>query len=214
MLLYYSTIDTPCEDATWNYHFKMLSPACRKRNLSYGHKAEKKRHLLGRLLLNSGFQTLGASVNPLENLQYNIFNRPFVEGDIDFNISAAGKYVICAMGRNIRLGIDVEPYAQDDITFYKHTMSDAQWQEIILSEQPGREFINRWTVKESVMKAIGHGIYNKRMENIIINAKAGTAHHGDMTWYLHFPRLDGDHQVCLASDHVIPEYCLQELNFF
>jgi 4'-phosphopantetheinyl transferase len=214
MLLYYTTIDTPCGEAIWNRHFEMLSPECMKRNMLYEHKVEKKRHLLGRLLLHSGFSALGAAINPLENIQYNMFDRPFVKGDIDFNISAAGKYVVCAMGKNIRLGIDVEPYIQNDIAYYKHTMSEAQWQEIILSEQPGREFINRWTVKESVIKAVGNGIYNKRMADIVIDATAGTATYAGMTWYLHFPGLDDEHQVCLSTDHVIKELCIKELNFF
>lgn len=114
--------------------------------------------LFGRLLLKIALLESGYSASCLELLRFDAYNRPSIDSSIDFNISHSGNYVLCAISKNGRIGIDIEQIKDINISYYKNFMSNTEWDDITNNEALTRRFYYYWTIKESVMKADGRGL--------------------------------------------------------
>jgi 4'-phosphopantetheinyl transferase len=119
------------------------------------------------MLLLRGIQDLGYDYNKLNDLVYDKYNRPSVIDGIDFNISHSGKYVLCAIGKNVRIGVDIEQVKIVDFSDYRNVMSDHEWREIFLSQNPFETFFDYWVIKESVLKADGRGL-SMELDTVLI----------------------------------------------
>ncbi len=89
---------------------------------------------------------------------YNNYDRPYINDIIDFNIYHSGNYVVCAIGQDLKHGIDIEKVQDIDFKNFKKVMTDMQWQDIIRSKSPGSAFFKYWTIKESVIKTDSRGL--------------------------------------------------------
>jgi 4'-phosphopantetheinyl transferase len=124
------------------------------------------KHLLKKILLDEGY---GPDI--LESVKTNEWSRPFIDDRIDFNISHSGDIVVIAMGRNLRLGIDVEEIKPVDIDDFELFFSAEELLAIKQSPDPLVSFYHLWTKKEAVLKANGKGMYLPIEEvNLIGNA--------------------------------------------
>jgi 4'-phosphopantetheinyl transferase len=113
--------------------------------------------LLGKTLLRAALLKAGYPAD-LDNLQYTDWKKPFLPGGPQFNISHAGNRVVCIMGTNSRIGIDIEvlkPFAFDG---FEQQFTPAEWAAIQTATSPMTAFFNFWTAKESLIKADGRGL--------------------------------------------------------
>src|ERR1044072_4992363 len=129
-----------------------------EKNLKYLRWQDRHAHLFGKMLLGEALQKFGLDSTCLHTLQYNEYDRPYIPGDIDFNISHAGEYVLCAIGRNVRLGIDIEKIHAVDFSDFENVMTDEQWKIIKNNDNPLKTFFSYWAIKESVIKADSRGL--------------------------------------------------------
>lgn len=79
-----------------------------------------------------------------------------------FNLSHCATRVVCVVSKIIDCGIDVEPIkrANDCNTLIEHclTAKEKEWVTSIKTELQGGRFIQIWTLKEAVTKAVGLGL--------------------------------------------------------
>jgi len=154
--------------------------------------------LFGKLLLVKGFKNINNYNLDLNELLYSVSGRPYFNNTIDFNISHSGGYVICAITKNGRLGIDVEKIRNIKISDFKRYMDNDEWGAINNSSNPEKAFFSYWTIKESVMKAHGKGMSIPLKDVIIKNYKA---HLYNTLWYLNEINISNDCKCHLAISY-------------
>lgn len=79
---------------------------------------------------------------------------------LGFNLSHAGPIAVIALGRDLRVGVDVEHLARslDWRGIASHYFSADECRAIGDGEGAARRFYTLWTAKEAVLKAIGCGL--------------------------------------------------------
>ncbi len=143
----------------WERGFNSLPPACRRYILNFHRPADRHDRLLARLLLRHLLQTrFGFTADCLERIRLDENRRPFINREIDFNISHSGGLVICAVAENLRLGIDVEKIAPVNLADYATFLSRDEYRKLQSAAAPEKEFFAFWTTRESLLKADGHGL--------------------------------------------------------
>lgn len=126
--------------------------------LKYRRWQDRYTALFGRLLLRIALLEEGYSQTCLEHLKFDNYNRPFIDSRVDFNISHSGNYVLCAITKNGRIGIDIEQIRAITIDDFKIFFSNDEWCSIANATDPIGCFYHYWTIKESTMKADGRGL--------------------------------------------------------
>lgn len=152
-----------------------------EKNSKYRRWQDRHLHLFGKLLLLSGLKDYGYSISILDEIKFNQYSRPYVDGNIDFNISHSGEYVICAIGKGLRLGIDIEEIIEINLNDFRQVMTYEQWYDIIDSKDPIRSFFKYWTIKESVIKADSRGLSIPLLD---IHVNNDEVFYEDKMWYL------------------------------
>jgi len=158
---------------------------------------DKVRYFLGKLLLKEGCRILGFKISEFDKLNYNYFGKPFIANDINFNISHSGSYVVCAIARNVQLGVDIEEILPINFVDYENVMSIEEWSIINKSANPFKEFFSFWTRKESILKADGRGL-SILLNEVIISEMFGEVE--GQKWYLKELKLDENYCGCLATN--------------
>ncbi|MGZ5608487.1 MAG: 4'-phosphopantetheinyl transferase family protein [Methylobacter sp.] len=156
--IYCYQFKAPLPDEQWRVYYNLLPNGTQQKILRYRRWQDRHAALFGRLLLKIALVEAGYPSSCLELLQFDIYNRPSIDANIDFNISHSGNYVVCAISTNGRIGIDIEQIKNIDISYYKNFMSIDEWNNIINNEAFTGRFYHYWTIKESVMKADGRGL--------------------------------------------------------
>ncbi len=82
--------------------------------------------------------------------------------DLDFSLSYAGSFILLAIGRDTRVGVDIEPMrsvpeAESIVARHFAIPEKERWQQLPASHRP-RAFLEAWTRKEAVLKATGVGL--------------------------------------------------------
>lgn len=157
-------------------------------------------YLLGKFLLIHGSKRYGFDNTILRSIQYTRNNRPYIPGFCDFNISHAGKYVLCAMSPGSRVGIDIENIHVVDFHDFKNCFTTAEFTKINTSHDRYREFFKYWTIKEAVIKADGRGL------SIPLNTIHATdkINMNGKNWHIHPLEIDINYQAHLAIDAALP----------
>lgn len=138
----------------------LLPLKMQEKNARFHHWKDRQANLFGKLLLLQGLQTYGYKSTVLEKIKYNTNGRPYLNNNIDFNISHSGEYIICAISETTKLGIDIEKITSIDFNNFKSVMNREQMTNITNSKKPIKTFFNYWTIKESCIKADGKGLGN------------------------------------------------------
>lgn len=198
IIVLYSYFPEPLPETQFQQYLNFLSEEQKEKNKCYIRWQDRHAHLLGKLLLKKGFEWWGETDFSFSDLVYNSYNRPCVSGSMDFNISHSGNYVICAVGKNLRLGIDIEEIKEIDFDDFTRVMSGDQWSDILHNKEPLRSFFKYWTWKESVIKGDGRGLAIP-LEDIYIDGNQ--AIYESRIWYLHELSIDRRKYIsCLATD--------------
>lgn len=168
--------------------------------------------LYGKLLLIKGLSHLGYSHSLLEEIHYNAFKRPYLMDTPDFNISHTEGGVICAFSSKGRIGADIEKICPIELNDLANYMTEKQWQDIYQHASPLSRFYYYWTIKESVMKADGRGMY---LPLDTISLTEGLAEVEGKIWQLHtihLPELP-DHSCHIANERNVASITTQYCDF-
>lgn len=181
----------------WDRYIDILPNEIKEKNSHFMRWQDRHSHLFGKLLLVEGLQYFGYGRNELVKLKYNEYDKPYLENDIDFNISHSGKYVLCAIGRNLKLGVDIEGIKEIDFSDFKKVMTHDQWHDINRSDDPTKTFFKYWTIKESIIKADSRGL---SVPLLNIHVDGNSVHLDGKTWYLYDLKVDEEYSTCLTTD--------------
>ncbi|MEO5681249.1 MAG: 4'-phosphopantetheinyl transferase superfamily protein [Chitinophagaceae bacterium] len=178
-------------------YFSMLPSSLRQENLRYLQWDDKFRNVAGKILLMKGICELGLEASELENIRYDEYKRPFLSSGIDFNIAHSGSYVLCAISKEIRVGIDIEEIRPVNFEDFVGVMTEAQWDRIKRHRRPLKAFYSYWSMKESVMKADGRGM-EIPLDTISITGNSVTC--GQHEWFLKKLDINDGYAAWLATN--------------
>ena len=165
--------------------------------------------LFGKHLLTAALRAEGFP-GDLSRLEYSAYGRPFLAGGPDFNISHSGTRVVCILGAQGGVGIDLEEIRDLDIGDFRSQFSGLEWEAICSARQPLRAFYHYWTAKECLSKADGRGL-NLPLADLKIehNTQVQLA---DRYWnLLPIPHFEG-YACHIATEEPIHEPALKEFN--
>ncbi|MDY6988825.1 MAG: 4'-phosphopantetheinyl transferase superfamily protein [Thermodesulfobacteriota bacterium] len=210
ILVSYTHFDSRLRDDQWRHYLDRVSVPIQSRIRRYHRWQDRQAGLFGKLLLQEGLREHGYDDVSLDDLSYNPFGRPFLNHPMDFNISHSHGYVICAMTKGARVGIDIEQIRAIDLLDFQRYMSPQEWKNVQKAPSPYGRFYEYWTMKESVIKGDGSGL-SIPLEHIRI--KANRAELYRTHWFLKEIGINSDCKCHLATDLESPEIRFREFQF-
>jgi len=124
----------------------------------YKFQEDRIRSAMGKVLLKNLLIEEGYPANILSQIKLDEFQRPFLNSTIDFNISHSGDYVICAIAKNNRVGIDIEKINPLNIPDFEYILTPDELRKLLIDKDAMPAFYKIWTQKEAVIKANGKGL--------------------------------------------------------
>ncbi len=206
----YSSISIKPSQQRYEDLIAVLPLSMQQENRRFVQWDDRLRHLCGKLLLREALMHFGFGSDCLHKLYYNEYRRPYISPEIDFNISHAGNYICCAIGKELKLGIDIEEVKPIALNEFSQVMTDQQWQFIHGSSAPLYTFFSYWTIKESVIKAETLGLAIPLTD---IYIKPGIATYKDHIWHLKQILIEDHYCICLACNEE-NEIDLQKFSFW
>ncbi|MDW3194551.1 MAG: 4'-phosphopantetheinyl transferase superfamily protein [Cytophagales bacterium] len=195
--LIYVQFPEPLETSIYQYYLEQLPKDLQSKNARYHRWQDRHLHLFGKILLIRLAIEFGIGSQVLSQLAYTKHDRPYLEGEVDFNISHTGTTVACAITRGAKVGLDIERFSEVEISDFGRIHNSEQWNQIKLAKDPQKAFFDFWTVKESVIKADGKGL-SIPLDQILIDQNR--AFQGNHQWYLQRLDLEDTMACCVASD--------------
>lgn len=191
----------------YNLVLNNLPPAIIEKNMSYRKWEDRHLNLIGVLLLLDSIKQIGYNKSLLALMKYDQYGKPYINNEINFNISHSGNYVICAISDDTKLGIDIEQIKPINFIEFNHTMTQKQWDVIKSSEVPTEMFFKYWSMKESVIKADSRGLSIPLKEILITDNIAMCFNE---KWHLFELNIDRHYISYLATDilckNIVPNY--------
>ena len=155
--VYYTSFEQKLSDEKFQSYLKELPETFVNAIVRYKRWEDAHASLLGKLLLKKALADYSDSFT-LKDIQVNKYNRPFLNDNIDFNISHSGKYVLCAISDKTKVGIDIEKILPIDYASFKNVFNPKELDEIKNDTEPLRKFYEYWTNKEAAIKGDGRGM--------------------------------------------------------
>jgi len=184
--------------------------------------------LLGKIILKFGFQQLNLPFS-LNDIKVDAKDRPFLNNEFDlnlaavshkvdtatnfdFNISHSGNYIICAIAKNAKVGIDIEKHRELKSDIANRYFDKNECNEIDVSENPSKTFFDLWSLKESAIKCDGRGVEilsktHKQYQPESIN----TIICDDTLFHYQSVKIEDAYSCCVCSDEKL-KIETQELN--
>lgn len=207
--IYFKAFDRRLDNSEFHRLLSFLPETMRAKTLRFRKWEDAHAHLIGKLLLKKGLEDLGYN-HDLSQVKLSSYNRPYINSAIDFNISHAGNYVICAFSTIGRIGIDIEKVDIIDVNDFHSQWNEEEWNEIITSKNIYRQFYTFWTIKEAVVKADGRGL-SIPFENIKIKKGKGKVNCDGVCWEIKEVFINEDYICYLASKAQISEIKIQKI---
>lgn len=209
--IFYTSFNSPLAFSQWHSYLNQLPEYYHHRINRYRRWQDQHSALLNYLLLRQALLTVGYDQYCLEQLQLEQHGRPFmVDSYWDFNLSHSGEYVVCALLKHGRGGIDIERIKPIEIIDFKRNMSVEEWAIISTPDISYERFYDYWTMKESVMKADGRGLYLP-LQDIILQGQRALVE--NTVWYLQKVIIHPDYVCHLATGWEKVEVHLNEVQF-
>lgn len=133
---------------------------------AFYHPVDRLRYLLTRLFLRRVMAAyLNQDAGRLEFRQ-NAYGRPALSGHqnhiaLDFNVAHNEDYIVCAVTRNGRVGVDIENYRKPcNLALAEDFFAHQELAQLLARNDTQRDkhFCELWTLKESFIKAVGKGM--------------------------------------------------------
>lgn len=209
-LFIYNNLNFEYEDI-YRKNYYLLSDYQHAKLNKYKLLNDKKRSLIGYLLLHKGLLDLNFSKFPLKSIRYNRYNCPFLAENIGFNISHSGNYVICIIGENNIFGIDIEEklFNIDFPLLLNEICTPLEMEEIINCDDIQEAFFKIWVAKEATTKAEGQGL-NIPLKEILVSNH--TCNYKSNIWHLQYFDICEQYSSCLVSFYKINQVNLHYIN--
>ncbi len=196
--IFFTRFNSGEETVILNQWLSFLPIALQNINHQFINKEDKVRNLLGKLLLIEALKKSNHQSISLENMKFNNYLKPYLCNNLDFSISHSANYVFCAVGENIKLGIDIEKIKSVDFNDFENVMSQSEWFKINTSPNPFQKFFDFWTLKESLIKAEGKGFFAD-VNNIIITKN--NIIYENNTWFYQKLYIDKNYSGHIVTNH-------------
>lgn len=208
--IFYSSYTNKLAHSEFSRYLNLLPLVIQENILKYSRWQDAHASLYGKLLLSHGLKELGLD-SSLDNLKYTNYNRPYIEGNMDFNISHSGEHVVCAFSTKSKIGIDLEKIKAISISDFKNQFHEQEWDHIMNSENKYFWFYYYWTAKEAVIKADGRGL---SIPFIDFRIKDQQAFLDENLWHLKTIDLFENYLLQVATSHVLEtKISAKKLNF-
>lgn len=194
----------------FEYYLHQLPINMQEPILRFRDRRDAQRSLFGKLLLVKGLFLLGLSEHQLTDLNYTNYNRPYFSQYPDFNIAHSGEFVVCAISKTNKVGIDIEEVKPTVLNDFRYQFTGDEWTQISTSANMLHEFYTLWTQKEAIIKASGEGLSIPLKKIHIANGKAAW---DNQELYLYPLEISPSYRSHLATDTESPEIDLQQLRF-
>lgn len=197
--------------ALWESYVSLLPSEMQIRNNKFLRWQDRHSHLFGKLLLLRGLKAQKIDCQGLCKLQSDNSQRPFLpDMNIDFNISHSGKYVLCAMSKQLKVGIDIEEHKEVSLNDLSKVMTPDQWRIIYSASEPLKMFYRFWSIKESVIKADGCGL---KIPLDQLQIDKNTVVYDNKLWNIMEFTIDDRYSSALATDKPC-EYHIKWIDFY
>lgn len=210
MVVFYHHFEHPLSDIKWERCLSglpqnMVEVICRYRRWQDRHSS-----LFGKLLIQEGLKFFGINSN-MESVQFNRYGRPYIPGNIDFNISHSRDYVVCAFSRSGKIGIDIE-YIDESVAVedFKNVLTQDEWDSLQKSSDKAGVFFDYWCKKESIIKADGRG-FSAPVMNIELSQNKAMLE--GKAYYLKEIQLSQNYKVFVAKNTPIRQIKIIEYRF-
>lgn len=191
----YARLDRPLPPAAYLQYLEQMPDHIRRTLGRYRRWQDAQASLVGKLLLMAGLPVFGRSPDAIHQLHYTPYNRPYLPGEVDFNISHSAGMVVCALSSSGAVGIDVEKVEPLPVEDFRPVLSAEEWNAIHGPGDRYRHFYRLWTTKEAVIKAEGKGL---RIPLTDVKLADGRATAGGVAWVTGPLIIDPAYEVHIA----------------
>ena len=209
--IYYTQINHPFDESKFDTLIQLIPEHLHKDIKKYIQPIDRIRTLLGKLLLLHCLKVHNWNEYLLLPIHFTRNNRPFFKGaKFDFNISHSGDFILCAITEEGSLGVDIEQINVVELEDFNSVMTPEQIQFIKNSTRPETEFFKLWSLKESVVKAVGKGLSIPLNE---LRTDYRTVFCENKTWFIHPLDIHDKYRSYLATDQASTNIRLTEVKF-
>ncbi|MFC1505212.1 4'-phosphopantetheinyl transferase family protein [Thermodesulfobacteriota bacterium] len=184
-------------DKLFKKYIKLLPKKTVEKIARFRRQKDREMFLYANLLLIKGLSQYGYPEDCLYHISQGKYGRPYIDPKVDFNVSRSGSFVVCALTRNGKVGIDIERIKPIDLHIYKRVFNSNEWEIITSSEDSLSTFYSYWTIKESVLKADGRGFF---VDPLNVKNDQEVAFLEGKKWYLNKITVSREYCCYLASN--------------
>ena len=133
-VLYYRMVRQLPADIYQSY-FQQLPPFIQKKLVGFRHWQDAERSLSGNILLMKALETVGIPAESIAQLKYTEFQKPYLDAPVSFNITHSGEYIVCAISKTVKVGIDVEEIKEIPLIDFTQFFYEEEWQAFLARKQ-------------------------------------------------------------------------------
>jgi 4'-phosphopantetheinyl transferase len=207
----YTTFITPLSKVIFETYLKELPLAMQEKNAKYLRWQDKHAHVLGRLLLIKELQKFGYDKTELLKIKYTDYGKPYLENDLEFNISHTENLVTLAINKTHALGIDVELIKPIVFENFNEVMTANEWRNINSATNKTEAFFKHWVTKESVIKADGKGLSIPLLDIKIEDENK--IKYKNKVWYIQALQLEENYRASLATNQKAMPYTIERIDY-
>ncbi|MFJ7185384.1 4'-phosphopantetheinyl transferase family protein [Lysinibacillus xylanilyticus] len=192
----------------YNKLFEKVSYNTQNRILNFKKISDKKRTLLGELLVRFVIGQKLKMENKSIALNYSVYGKPSLNGvnNFHFNLSHSGKWVGCVCD-SLPIGLDIEKVREIEVEQLFNFFSDweIQYLNSVSSMDKISKFYEFWTLKESFVKNLGLGLSLPLNSFTISPYKEHyymyTTYYNGQSFYLNSYQLDMNYKISVCAEH-------------
>ncbi|MBU2591129.1 MAG: 4'-phosphopantetheinyl transferase superfamily protein [Nitrospinae bacterium] len=207
----FSRFDGEFDKGKWNEYMSLLPDREMERIERHTRWEGRMARLIGRLLLRDGLKILLGEETPHLNIIYKDRGKPSLAGNIDFNISHSGEYVICALSQRGRVGIDIEKIRDIEWEKFGRWIPPAQWLALNQSANPQDDFFTFWSINEAILKGDGQGL--TALSDLHIGEDKKSATFRGEEWFTEEIPLAEGYRCHLACNRPNIPHTIKELSY-
>jgi 4'-phosphopantetheinyl transferase len=183
------------ENKYLNLFINEMPPLIKNKIAKYHAIEDKIRGLIGKVILRNLLVEYGYSKDILNQLKIDKFSRPYIDDEVDFNISHSGNYVVCALSNKTKVGVDIEEIKNICIKDFYSVLTKHEVNEIESNNNSLPLFFSFWTMKEALIKANGKGFAINLKD---IHFKTNVVHLENEEWKIFNLNLDDNYSSYIA----------------
>ena len=197
--IFYAKSQEQISVSKYEQYLSQIPENMKARVTRYLHWQDSQISLFSRLLLIEGIKSFGMNENILRELQFEKYRRPFLNNEIDFNISHSNEWAVCVISDSGRVGIDIEQIKQVPLDDFKDSLTFDEIKAMDLSVDKYKFFYHIWSKKEAASKADGKGLIQPFNE---IELKDDTASFDGKVWHITPLEIDSNYASYVATDTI------------